>query len=159
MPRSKRVKKRLLAPDPVYSSRLVSRLINRVMKSGKKNTAQRHVYGAFELIRKRTKREPLEIFSQAVENVKPNMEVRPRRVGGASYQVPMPVKGDRKESLAIHWLISAARNRSSKEYHTYEEKLAVEIIEAAKNTGSAVKKKEDIHKMAEANRAFAHFRW
>ena len=107
----------------------------------------------------RSQEEPLEVFRGAVENVKPNMEVRPRRVGGASYQVPLPVRGDRKESLAIRWLVLAARGRSNKEYHTYKEKLAAELIDAYKNTGGAVKKKEEINRMAEANRAFAHFRW
>lgn len=159
MPRGKRVKKRLLPLDPIYNSRLVTRLINWVMKQGKKTVAQKHVYGAFDLIRKKTKREPLEIFSQALENVKPNMEVRPRRVGGASYQVPMSVKGDRRESLAIRWLVFAARARPSKEYHTYKEKLAAELLDASENTGGAVKKKEEVHRMAEANKAFAHFRW
>jgi len=137
----------------------VARFINRVMKQGKKSVAQKHVYGAFDLIRENIKEEPLEVFRGAVENVKPNMEVRPRRVGGASYQVPMPVRGDRKESLAIRWLVLAARGRSNKEYHTYKEKLAAELIDAYKNTGGAVKKKEEINRMAEANRAFAHFRW
>ena len=137
----------------------MARFINRVMKQGKKSVAQKHVYGAFDLIRENIKEEPLEVFRGAVENVKPNMEVRPRRVGGASYQVPMPVRGDRKESLAIRWLVLAARGRSNKEYHTYKEKLAAELIDAYKNTGGAVKKKEEINRMAEANRAFAHFRW
>jgi len=157
--RGKRIKKRILAPDPIYNSCLVSRLINCVMKKGKKSIAQKHVYGAFELIEKKTKQKPLDVFSQAIENIKPNMEVRPRRVGGASYQVPMPVRGDRKESLAIRWLITAAQSRPNKEYHTYKEKLAAELISAAKREGVAFKKKEDIQRMAEANRAFSHFRW
>jgi len=159
MPRNKRTKKRILSLDSIYNSRLVARFINRVMKQGKKSVAQKHVYGAFDLIRENIKEEPLEVFRGAVENVKPNMEVRPRRVGGASYQVPLPVRGDRKESLAIRWLVLAARGRSNKEYHTYKEKLAAELIDAYKNTGGAVKKKEEINRMAEANRAFAHFRW
>ena len=159
MPRSKRVKKRVLPPDPIYNSRLVTRLINRVMKDGKKTIAQKHVYGAFELIQKKTKKKPLEVFIQAVENVKPSMEVRPRRVGGASYQVPMPVKGDRRESLAIRWLVLAARARPNKEYHTFTEKLAAELLDAYNNTGGAVRKKDEVHRMAEANKAFAHFRW
>lgn len=111
------------------------------------------------MVKDKTKEEPLNVFHQAVENVKPNMEVRPRRVGGASYQIPMPVKGDRRESLAIRWLILAARSRPNKEYHTFGEKLAAELLDASQNTGGAVKKKVDIHRMAEANRAFAHFRW
>jgi len=159
MPRSKRVKKRILPPDMLYNSRLVTRLINRVMRQGKKSVAQKHVYGAFEIIRQKTKKEPLEIFKKAIENIKPTMEVRSRRVGGAFYQVPIPVKGDRRESLAIRWLVLAARARPNKEYHTYKEKLAAEILDAFKNTGGAVKKKEEVHRMAEANRAFAHFRW
>jgi len=159
MPRSGRVKKRILPPDPIYNSRLVTRLINRVTKQGKKTIAQKHVYGAFDLIYKRTKKEPLEVFRQAVENVKPSMEVRPRRVGGAFYQVPMPVKGDRRESLAIRWLVLAAKARPNREYHTYTEKLTAELLEASKNTGGAVRKKEEVLRMAEANRAFAHFRW
>lgn len=137
----------------------MTRLINRVVQRGKKAIAQRHVYKAFEMIKNKTKKEPLEIFHQAVENVKPSMEVRPRRVGGASYQVPIPVKGDRRESLAVRWLILAAQARPNREYHTFTEKLAAELIDAADNTGGAVKKREDIHRMAEANRAFAHFRW
>lgn len=159
MPRGKRAKKRILLPDLVYNSRLVTRLINRVMKQGKKSVAQKHVYGAFELIHQKTKKEPLEVFQEALENVKPNMEVRPRRVGGASYQVPMPVKGERKESLAIGWLVLVSRARPNKEYPTYKEKLAAEILDASQNTGGAVKKREEVHRMAEANRAFAHFRW
>jgi len=159
MPRGKRVKKKVLPLDSIYNSRLVTRLINRIIKRGKKTIAQKHVYGAFDLIGKKIKKEPLEVFHQALENVKPSMEVRPRRVGGASYQVPMPVKGDRRESLAISWLVSAARARSNKEYKTYKEKLAAEILDASQNTGGAVKKKEEVHRMAEANKAFAHFRW
>lgn len=159
MPRSGRVKKRILPPDPIYNSHLVTRLINRVMRQGKKTIAQKHIYGAFDLIRQKTKKEPLEVFQQALENVKPSMEVRPRRVGGASYQVPMPVRGDRRESLAIRWLVLAARTRPNREYHTYKEKLAAELLDAYDNTGRAVRKKEEVHRMAEANRAFAHFRW
>ena len=157
--RSKRAKKRALAPDAIYQNLLVTRLINRVMKQGKKSVAEKHVYGAFEIIKRQMKANPLEIFLQAVENVKPNMEVRPRRVGGAAYQVPLPVRGDRKESLAIRWLILAARARPNKEYHAYQEKLAAELIAAAKREGGAFQKKEDIQRMADANRAFAHFRW
>jgi len=159
MPRTGRVKKRILPPDPIYRNQLVTRLIKRVMSDGKKTVAQRHIYRAFDLIFKKTKKDPLEIFFKAVENVKPSMEVRPRRVGGAAYQVPMPVRGDRRESLAIRWLIQAARTRPSKEYHHFWEKLAAELLDAFQNTGGAVRKKQDVHRMAEANRAFAHFRW
>jgi len=159
MPRAGEIKKRILSPDPIYQSRLVTRLINRVMKDGKKTIAQKQVYQAFELIKEKTQKHPLEIFTKALENVKPTMEVRPRRVGGAAYQVPMPVRGDRRESLAIRWLIQFARQRPSSEYHHFYEKLAAEILDALENQGGAVKKKQDVHRMAEANKAFAHFRW
>lgn len=159
MPRRGPVPKRVLPPDPIYQSRLVTRLINRVMKDGKKTVAQKHVYRALELIKEKTGKSPLEIFVQALENIKPKMEVRPRRVGGAAYQVPMPVRGDRRESLAIRWLVLAARQRSSSEYHHFYEKLAAEILDAHQNQGGAVKKKQEVEKMAEANKAFAHLRW
>lgn len=159
MPRSGRAKKRILPPDPIYNSRLVTRLVNRVMRTGKKTIAQKHVYQAFELIKKETKKEPLEIFTQALENIKPSMEVRPRRVGGAAYQIPIPVRSDRRETLAIRWLIQGARARPNKEYHHFFQKLAAEILDAVKREGGAVRKKENIHRMADANRAFAHFRW
>lgn len=159
MPRTGTVKKRILPPDPLYKSQLVTRLINHVMKQGKKGVAQKHVYQAFDWIKEKTKKDPLEVFHQAVENVKPSMEVRPRRVGGAAYQVPMPVKGTRRESLAIRWLILAARARSNKEYHHFWEKLAAELFDASQKAGGAVEKKKEVHRMAEANRAFAHFRW
>lgn len=159
MPRTGSIKKRLLPPDPLYKSRLVTRLINRVMKSGKKTVAQKHIYQAFTLIKEKARNDPLKVFHQAVENVKPSMIVRPRRVGGAAYQVPMPVKGDRKESLAVRWLILAARARPNKEYHHFWEKLAAELLDASNRTGGAVQKKQDIQRLAEANRAFAHFRW
>jgi len=129
------------------------------MRQGKKTVAQKHVYKAFDLVEKETQKNPLEIFQKALENVKPKMEVRPRRVGGASYQVPIPVRGDRRESLAIRWLIQAAQARSNKEYHHFYEKLAAELMDAVNKQGGAVAKKEEIHKVAEANRAFAHFRW
>lgn len=159
MPRRGSVQKRKIALDPIYKSRSVTRLINRVMKDGKKTVAQKHVYRAFDLIKKKVKKEPLQVFQQALENVKPTMEVRPRRVGGAAYQVPMPVKGDRRESLAIRWLILAARARPNKEYHHFWEKLAAELLDASERNGGAFQKKEEVRRMAEANRAFAHFRW
>jgi len=159
MPRAGKIKKRITNPDPLYQSGLVTRLINRVMLSGKKSIAQKNVYLAFEEIKKQTKNDPLETFQKAMENIKPLMEVRPRRVGGAAYQVPMSVRGDRRESLAIRWLIKAALLRPSKEFSTFAKKLAVEIIAASNNEGGAIKKKEDMHRMAEANKAFAHFRW
>lgn len=158
MSRRGRVKPRAINPDPVYKNRLVAKLINRAMKDGKKSVAEKMVYKAFELIREKGM-EPMKIFTEAIENIKPQMEVRARRVGGAAYQVPVAVKGNRKESLAIRWLILAARARSNSEFHTFSEKLAVELIEASKNEGGAVKKKQEVEKIAEANRAFAHFRW
>lgn len=157
--RSKRAPKRVIFPDEVYRSLIVARLINRVMRQGKKTVAQKHVYKAFELVGEKTKKNPLEIFQKALENVKPKMEVRPRRVGGAAYQVPIPVRGDRRESLAVRWLIQAAQARSNKEYHHFYEKLAAELMDAANKEGGAVAKKEEVHKIAEANKAFAHFRW
>lgn len=157
--RGKRAPKRTIAPDELYQSRIVTRLINRVMRQGKKTIAQKHAYRAFDLVKEKTKKDPLEVFQDALENVKPRMEVRPRRVGGASYQVPIPVRGERRESLAIRWLIQAARAKPNKEYHHFYQKLAAEIMEAAKREGGAVRKKEEVHKIAEANRAFAHFRW
>lgn len=159
MPRTGRTKRRTLPRDPLYQSQLVSRLINGVMKQGKKTIAQKHVYQAFAQIEKETGNKPLEVFQKALGNVKPSMEVRPRRVGGAAYQVPTPVRGDRRESLAIRWLIQAAQSRPNKEYHTFDKKLAAELLAASKNEGGAVRKKEEVHKIAEANKAFAHFRW
>ncbi|MFH1841053.1 MAG: 30S ribosomal protein S7 [Candidatus Shapirobacteria bacterium] len=157
--RVSKVKKRRIEPDLIYQSRLVAKLINRSMKSGKKSAAQREVYQAMEIIKTKTGKEALAVFDQALESIKPGVEVRSRRVGGATYQVPTPVRGERRESLGIRWLIEAARARPNKEYHHFAEKLAAEILEALNNQGGAVKKKEDVHRMAEANRAFAHFRW
>jgi small subunit ribosomal protein S7 len=157
--RGKRAPERVISPDEIYQSRLVAKMINRTMRQGKKSVAQKHVYQAFALVEKETKKNPLEVFHLALENVKPKMEVRPRRVGGASYQVPIPVRGERRESLAIRWLIRAAQSRPNKDYHHFYEKLAVEIIDAAKKEGRAVAKKEEVRKIAEANKAFAHFRW
>lgn len=156
MSRVGKTKKRIIDPDPFYQSRLVTRLINRVMISGKKTVAQNQVYKAIESL---AETNPLDILSTALENLKPTMEVRSRRIGGAAYQVPTPVRNDRKEALAIRWLIQAAKQRSNKEYHEFWQKLAAEIKDAFNNTGSAIKKKQDIYKMAEANKAFAHFRW
>ncbi len=156
--RSGKITKRKLAPDPIYNSRLVTRFINRVMFSGKKTVAQNIVYAAFDRIEKNGKN-PLQIFETALANVSPRMEVRPRRVGGASYQVPVEVRGDRREALAIRWLIAAAKSRPNKEFHTFSEKLAQEFLDAANSQGIAIKRKEDISRMAEANKAFAHFRW
>lgn len=159
MSRSGKVSKRKLTPDALYKSRLVAQLINGVMKDGKKTIAQKHVYQAFQVIKERIKTEPLEVFHQALENIKPSMEVRTRRVGGAAYQVPMPVRGSRRESLAIRWLVFSARKRPNKECQTFEEKLAAELMDAYKNQGGAVGRKKEMERVAVANRAFAHFRW
>src|SRR3989344_5575193 len=158
MPRRGSIKLVESSPDPIYKNRLVTKLVNRSMRDGKKSVAEGQVYKAFGLIKEKGE-DPIKVFSQAMENIKPTMEVRPRRVGGAAYQVPMPVRGPRKESLAIRWLIFAARARSNSEFHTYADKLAKEIMDAAGGEGAAVKKRTDMERMAEANRAFAHFRW
>jgi small subunit ribosomal protein S7 len=159
MPRVGKIKKRNTIPDPIYQNALVSLLINRVMRSGKKAVAQKQVYQALEIIAQKTKEEPLKVLFEALGNIKPFQEVRSRRVGGAAYQVPVPVPEKRQESLAIRWLILFANKRSNKEYHHFSEKLAAEILDARQSQGEAVKKKENVHKMAEANKAFAHFRW
>lgn len=155
MPR-KKYKKPEISPDPRYNSKKVAKFINHVMRKGKKALARKIVYGAFETIKEKTKKDPLEIFEKAIENVRPLLEVRPRRVGGATYQVPIPVKEERGQTLAMRWILQAARTRKGK---PMKEKLAEELIEAAQSKGAAIKKKEDTHKMAEANRAFAHFAW
>jgi small subunit ribosomal protein S7 len=158
MPRRGGVKTRVLKPDPIYKNRLVTKLINRAMLSGKKSVAQKEIYEALSIIKEKGE-DPVKTFTKAMENIKPSMEVRPRRVGGAAYQIPLPVRGPRKESLAIRWLIFAARARSNSEFHTFAEKLTAEIMDAANGEGGAVKKRQDMERMAEANRAFAHFRW
>ena len=158
MPRRSGYKAIKAKPDPVYKNILVEKLVNRCMRDGKKSVAQKEVYGAFDLIKKEDE-DPIKVFSQALNNIRPSMEVRPRRVGGAAYQVPMPVRGSRKDSLAVRWLIQAARSRPNSEFISLAEKLAVEISDAAKGEGLAVKKRTDVERMAEANRAFAHFRW
>lgn len=159
MPRRGPAKKRQIEPDPIYKNKLIAKLINRSMRDGKKSVSQKQVYSALEIIKEKKDVDPIKIFTKAVDNIKPSMEVRPRRVGGAAYQIPMPVIGVRRESLAIRWLIFAARARSNSEFHTYAEKLAAEIMDAAKGEGGAVKRRYDTERMAEANRAFAHFRW
>ncbi len=156
MPRKGTVKKRDVAPDPKYKSKLVSKFINCLMKKGKKSVAKSILYDAFEIIGKRTKQDPLLIFQKAVENTKPVLEVRSRRVGGATYQVPTEVRPERRQALAIRWLINYARQRGEK---SMSAKLAGELIDASNGRGSAIKKKEDTHRMAEANKAFAHYRW
>jgi small subunit ribosomal protein S7 len=156
MPRKGPVPRRDVLPDPIYNSKLVTRLINRIMIDGKRGIAQKILYNAFNIIRERTGKDPMEVFDAALKNVMPVLEVKARRVGGANYQVPVEVKPERRTSLALRWLVNYARLRSE---HTMEERLAAEIIDASNNTGAAVKKREDTHKMAEANKAFAHYRW
>jgi len=156
MARQKKIKKRELLPDPVYDDVIVSKFINYIMRKGKKTIARKIVYGAFDIIKEKTKKEPMEVFKQALKNTSPVLEVRPRRVGGATYQIPVEVKGDKKIALAMRWMIKAAKTKKGR---PMKEKLAEELMSAANNTGWAVKKKEDTHKMAEANRAFAHFSW
>lgn len=156
MPRRGSVAKRDVLPDPLYNSKLVTRLINSVMIDGKRGVAQKIVYGAFDIVREKTGKDPLEVFEQAMENVMPELEVKARRVGGATYQVPIEVRPERRQTLGLRWLTNYSRARSEK---TMKERLAGEIMDAANNLGSAVKKREDTHKMAESNKAFAHYRW
>lgn len=143
-------------PDPVYNSKLVTRLINRIMLDGKRGVAQSILYNAFKLIQERTGNDPMEVFETAIKNIMPVLEVKARRVGGSNYQVPIEVKPERRTALGLRWLVNYSRNRGEK---TMEERLAAEIIDASNNTGASVKKREDTHKMAEANKAFAHYRW
>ncbi len=147
-------KKRSVAPDYLYNSTLVAKFINHIMRKGKKTIAQKIVYQSFEEIKKKTKRDPLEVFEEAIKNAGPVLEVRSRRVGGATYQVPVPVERDRRIALAMRWIIQAAKSKKGK---PMKDKLAEELIAASQNTGAAIKKKENVHRMAEANRAFAHF--
>ncbi len=156
MPRRRRPEKREVLPDPRYGDEVLSKFMNLVMREGKKSVAESIVYSALDTIESRLKRDPLPVFHEALENVKPMVEVRSRRVGGATYQVPVEVRPDRAQALAIRWLIAAARKRPEK---TMSARLSAELIEASNNRGSAVKKREDTHKMAEANRAFSHYRW
>ena len=153
---SKKISKRVISPDIVYSNVDVAKFVNYVMRKGKKGVARKIVYQAFDIIKQKTKKEPVEVFNLAIENASPLLEVKPKRVGGATYQVPREVKGDRRVTLAMRWIIDAAKGKKGK---PMKEKLADELIEASNNTGTAVKKKENTHKMAEANRAFAHFAW
>jgi small subunit ribosomal protein S7 len=154
--RKRRATKRDVLPDSLYKSKVVAKLINQIMKDGKKGTAQRIVYDAFEIIEKKTGEDAMTVFDKAMENIKPALEVKSRRVGGANYQVPVEVRGDRRQTLAFRWLVQYARLRNE---HTMAEKLANELIDASNGIGASVKKKEDTHKMAEANKAFAHYRW
>jgi len=156
VPRKGNVPKREVLPDPVYGSTVVAKLINSIMLDGKKGTAQSIVYGAFEIVEQQTGENPLEVFEKAMNNIMPVVEVKARRVGGANYQVPVEVRAERKQTLGIRWLTKYTRARGEK---TMAERLAKELMDAANNTGASVKKKEDTHKMAEANKAFAHYRW
>jgi len=156
MPRRREVPKRKILPDPRHHDILVTKFTNCLMKDGKKSTAEKMLYGALDVIHERTRENPVELFHKAIENVKPMVEVKSRRVGGSTYQVPMEVRPSRREALAIRWIISFSRKRSGK---SMGDKLANEIIEASHNRGGAIKKKEDVHRMAEANKAFAHYRW
>ncbi|AHD07544.1 30S ribosomal protein S7 [Paenibacillus larvae] len=156
MPRKGPVPRRDVLPDPIYNSKLVTRLINRIMIDGKRGVAQTILYNAFNIVKDRTGKEPMEVFEQALKNIMPVLEVKARRVGGANYQVPIEVKPERRTTLGLRWLVNYSRLRGEK---TMEERLANEIIDASNNTGSSVKKREDTHKMAEANKAFAHYRW
>ena len=156
MPRRGNVPKREILPDPVYNSILVTRLINNVMLDGKKGVAQKVVYDAFDIIEKKLDRSPLEVFTTAMDNIMPSLEVKARRVGGATYQVPIEVRPERRQTLGLRWLVDYSRKRNEK---TMRERLANEIMDAVNNTGASVKKREDTHKMAESNKAFAHYRW
>jgi small subunit ribosomal protein S7 len=156
MPRKGPVRPRPITPDPVYSSVLAQRFINRLMVDGKKSTSERIFYGCMDQLENRAKRPALEVFEQAVRNVMPVIEVRPRRVGGSTYQVPVEVRQERKVALALRWIVTNARKRAGR---TMIDKLTGELFDAANNTGTSVKKKEDVHRMADANKAFAHYRW
>lgn len=156
MPRKGYIAKREVLPDPIYNSKVLTKLINNVMQDGKKGVAQKVCYDAFEIMREKTGKEPLEVFETAMNNVMPILEVKARRIGGATYQVPIEVRADRRQTLGIRWILDAARKRGEK---YMRERLAGELIDASNNTGTSVKKREDTHKMAEANKAFAHYRW
>lgn len=156
MPRRGNVPKREILPDPMYNSVLLSKLINSIMVDGKKGVAQKVVYDAFDIIKEKTNRNPLEVFTEALNNIMPSLEVKARRVGGATYQVPIEVRPERRQTLGLRWLAAYARKRNEK---TMKERLAGEIVDAVNNTGAAVKKREETHKMAESNKAFAHYRW
>ena len=154
--RKRQATKRDVLPDPIYKSKVVTKLINQIMNDGKKGTAQKILYGAFDIIQEKTHEEPMVVFEKAMNNIKPALEVKSRRVGGANYQVPVEVKSERAQALAFRWLINYARLRNG---HSMAENLANEIIDASNGVGASVKKKDDTHKMAEANKAFAHYRW
>lgn len=156
MPRRGHIQKREVMADPIYKDKVITKLINQVMLDGKKGVAQKIVYGALDYVKEKTGEDPLEVFYKALNNIMPVLEVKARRVGGATYQVPVEVRSDRRQTVGLRWLVDFARKRGEK---TMKERLAKEILDAANNTGASVKKKEDTHKMAEANKAFAHYRW
>ena len=156
MPRRGSIAKRDVLPDPLYNSKIVTRLINNIMLDGKRGVAQKIVYGAFDIVAEKSGKDALEVFEQAMENIMPQLEVKARRVGGATYQVPIEVRPDRRQTLGLRWLTTYSRNRSER---TMRERLAAEILDAVNGNGGAAKKRDDTHKMAEANKAFAHFRW
>ena len=156
MPRRARKFKREILPDMKYGSRTVTMFTNKIMERGKKSTAERIVYGALDQVERRTGRPPLDVFEQAIRNATPIIEVKPRRVGGATYQVPVDIRSERRQTLAVRWILQAARSRSG---HSMPEKLAAELVDASNNTGNAIRRREDTHRMAEANRAFVHYRW
>lgn len=156
MPRRGSIPKRDVTPDPIYNDKVVTKLINQVMEDGKKGVAQRICYGSFDIVKEKVGKDPVEVLNDAMNNVMPLLEVKARRVGGATYQVPIEIRPERRQTLGLRWLVNYARSRGEK---TMTERLASEIIDASNNTGSSVKKKEDMHKMAEANKAFAHYRW
>lgn len=157
--RHKKAQKRTIEGDKIYGDILVAKMINSLMRDGKKSVAEKVMYGAFAIIGEKQKENPVNIFERAIQNIGPRQEVKARRVGGASYQIPIEVRGERRNSLAIRWILQSAASRSNKEYHTFAEKLAAEILDASQNQGSAVKKRDNMQRMADANRAFAHFRW
>ena len=156
MPRRGNVPKRDVLPDPVYGSKVLTKFVNQIMYDGKRGTAQEIVYGAFDIISQKTGKDAIEVFNQALDNVKPVLEVKARRVGGSTYQVPMEIRPERRQTLAIRWLVMFARKRGEK---TMMERVAAELMDAFNNTGNSIKRKEDMHRMAEANKAFAHYRW
>ncbi len=157
MPRRNSAVKRDVLPDPIYSSKVVTKLVNQIMESGKKGLAQRIVYGAFDIIKEKMDQDPMEVFTTAIENVKPVLETKSRRVGGATYQVPMEIRPERRQTLAIRWMVDFARKRSGE--RGMDAKLAGEIMDAYNSTGASIKRRDEMHRMAEANKAFAHFKW
>ena len=159
MARKGTIRPRKIEADPVYGSVMLTKLINRSMKDGKKSVIRKEIYSAMEIIKEKTGEDPIKVFDQAMENIKPNMEVRARRVGGAAYQVPQQVRGPRRDSLGIRWLVASANSKSNTEFHTFGAKMAAEIMDAAKGEGVSVKKRQEVEKIAESNKAFSHFRW